>query len=238
MSEETNVPAEDENQPVEETTDEQTTGEPVEETEDSSGEPEEPKEDSKEEPEEEEVERPVHKMPVKKAQKEKARAVEKAKEETEAKFNEELTELRQELNDFKENLGADKINEIVKEREFDKHRTKASDDFDKNVVDLIKKDFPGATQKFVDNVKGQVLDLIFKKGYNSLPVKEIYGAKKSTFDFKNSLSAEPSGGRSSELTDFGELSPDDEHQLALNDPERYKEYLQVMRTKQGSRYLD
>jgi len=130
-----------------------------------------------------------------------------------------------------------KVDAFIREQEIAKHKTAVSNEFDEKVVSLIKQDYPSATNEFIQEVKGKVSELAFTKGYTTYRIEDIYKSKKDEFVFKNGRSAEPSGGRTSDSVDFDRMTDDEEHELAENDPKKYKEYLKFMSSK-NSRYLD
>lgn len=150
-------------------------------------------------------------------------------------------ELAKELLDaFKQSIeipDVSKYEEILKEREMESHKLKASNEFDEKVLPLIKKDFPNATMEHIADVKSKVTELAFSKGYNTYAIEDIYKVRRDDFEFKNGYSAESSGGRSTQLVDFSKMSDEEEHALAEKDPASYEKYLKAM-SKSGSRYLD
>ena len=292
MSEDTNVQAEDAKQPVEETTetkpdadgfvdplpdlDKEVDAENeevekvVEEVVEEAPEPEKVEESKPEE-------RPLYTMPVAKAQEEKKRAVEKAREEAKLEAEAEMQKVRDEyeqklktaspksdteydkrLKEVAEKHGLDasaaadllgvlqenikmpdmsKYDQIVKEKEIEGHRAKVSQAFNEKVAPLITKDFPQATPEHIREVKTRIEELAFTEGYNTYKLEDIYAVKRSEFEFKNSLGAEPSGGRGSEIVEMKKLSDVDEIALADSDPEAYRKYLKWEQT-QESRYID
>lgn len=247
MSEDTSVPAEDTNQPADEAADSPPQDEPTtddapadDSPQDDSPDDSKPEPEGKETPKEDEsepepIDRPTHTMPVTKAQKEKAKAADKAYERGKAETTKAFEERLKALEEANPNAG--KVSELLKEREIQVHTQKESENFDSTVAPIIQKDFPGATPEFIKEVKEKILGLIFKPGYSKLPVSEIYGAKKGSFSFKNGYSAETAGGRSSELGAFQKLSDEAEHELAQNDPERYAKYVEAMAAHE-SKYFD
>lgn len=130
-----------------------------------------------------------------------------------------------------------KYDEIVKEKEMEGHKLQVSTEFDEKVLPLIQKDYPNATPQHIADVKARVSELAFSKGYNTYRLEDIYRVKQDDFAFKNGFSAEASGGRSSELTDFSKMTDEEEHALAESDPASYAKYLKAM-VKKDSRYLD
>lgn len=127
---------------------------------------------------------------------------------------------------FKEDLpDFSRYENMAKEQEKAVHYAKARDEFDAKVLPLIQKDFPGVSNEHVQKVKEKVVELAFSKGYNTYRLEDIYAVKKGDFTFKNQMSAEPSGGRNSQLTTFKKLSDSEEIKLADRDPEGYEQYL-------------
>lgn len=259
MSEDkSNVPVQDENVPVEPTTDvetqEKTDLEPSEEV---------------VEPKKEEKERPVYTMPVSKAQKEKEKAAQKAREEVEQKYQQEIEQMKadyerklsdakpfdheEELNKLVESHGLDKqatkdllnmikkivptpdlskYDSVLQEAEIAKARIKVSDQFDADIVPLIKKDFPDASESHIQQVKGKISELAFAEGYNSLPLDYIYFKHKDDFAYKNKFTAEPSG-RSTDTADLSSLSEEEAMNLP---PQEYRKWSDLQAGKQ-SKYL-
>jgi hypothetical protein len=150
-------------------------------------------------------------------------------------------ELAKELLDaFKQSIeipDVSKYEEILKEREIESYKLKASNEFDEKVIPLIKKDFPNVTMEHIADVKSKVTELAFSKGYNTYAIEDIYKVRRDDFEFKNGYSAESSGGRSTQLVDFSKMSDEEEHALAEKDPASYEKYIKAM-SKSGSRYLD
>lgn len=130
-----------------------------------------------------------------------------------------------------------KYDEIIKEREIEGFKSQASREFDEKVLPLIQKDYPNATPQHIADVKARVSELAFSEGYNTYRIEDIYRVKRDEFTFKNGFSAEASGGRSSELTDFSKMTDAEEHELSERDPATYAKYLKEMERKH-SRYLD
>src|SRR3990167_2000248 len=118
-----------------------------------------------------------------------------------------------------------KYDRIVKEKEIEGYKSKVSNDFDESVLPLLKQDFPEVSDAHIRDVKAKVMELAFTEGYNTYRVEDIYRVKKDQFEFKNRMSAEPSGGRSSEMVSFKKLSDTEEIQLADSDPQAYAKYV-------------
>lgn len=128
-----------------------------------------------------------------------------------------------------------KYDAILKEREQEAVRMGVSKEFEENVVPLIQQEFPGADAAHIAKVKQQIMDLAFTEGYNTYAIADIYRVKKEEFAFQNKMSAEPSGGRSSEMVGFTKLSDEDEIKLADSDPQAYANYVKWLDT-QGTRF--
>lgn len=126
-----------------------------------------------------------------------------------------------------------RYDELLKERELQEARKQVEMEFETNVVPLITKDFPQATPEHIRKVKERVEELAFTEGYNSYRLEDIYQVKKGEFEFKNGYSAEPSGGRSSEMVAFEVLSDEAEIELAEKDPNTYANYLTWLRNQSG-----
>lgn len=206
------------------------------------------------------TERPVWTMPVQKAQEEKHRAVEKARQEAEEAKDVEIASIREEyeerlrvsapkssydteLEQVAEEYGLDpkaagallnvlkkslpdtsRFDVMLKEKEIESHKMQVSKEFDELVAPLILKDNPHATPEFLRESKLRIEELAFSKGYNTYQLADIYKVKRDEFEFKNGFSAESSGGRSSELVDFERMTDTEEHNLAMSNPAKFKEF--------------
>lgn len=130
-----------------------------------------------------------------------------------------------------------KYDQILKEQELNAHRSKVSQEFDEKVAPLLLKDYPQATTDHIREVKQRIEELAFTEGYNTYRLEDIYKVKKDDFQFKNGYSAEPTGGRNSEIVNFETLTDEQEIELADRDFETYKKYLKWQSSK-GSKYID
>lgn len=130
-----------------------------------------------------------------------------------------------------------KYDQLIKQQEMQTHKSKASDEFDSQVLPLIQKDFPNASQEHIQKVKREIVDLAFSQKYHTYDLTDIYKVRKDEYEYKDSPSAEASGGRGSEIVSFDKLSDKEEHELAERDPQKFAEYLKQMR-KTASRYID
>ena len=118
-----------------------------------------------------------------------------------------------------------KLDEILKQKEIEGHQAKVRNEFDEKVAPLLLKDYPQATPEHLRQVKERVVELAFSEGFNAYRLEDIYKVNRDDFEFKNGYSAEPSGGRTSELVDFSKMTDEQEIALAKNDPETFKKYL-------------
>lgn len=130
-----------------------------------------------------------------------------------------------------------KYDKIVQDQELTRHKAVVSHDFDEKVVPLLTKDFPQATPEHIREVKQRIEELAFSEGYNTYRIEDIYRVNKDQFEFKNSMSAESSGGRGADLAEFKVLSDEDEIKLSDRDPETYVRYLKWLEGKE-SKYLN
>jgi len=268
MSEDENVQDQDANDQVDETT-EQTTEVTTETVAEETTAPDtvETKAD-----EHAPVERPAWSMPVAKAQEEKRRAVEKAKEEAKAESDTEIKRIREEyeqktvqrapaeadaIQRYAEEHGLDpeaarglvdivsksiapnlsKYDKLIEQQEISAHKQKVSDEINAKVLPLIQRDYPNATPQHIAEVKARIEELAFSEGFNQYRLEDIYRVKQDEFAFKNGYSAEPSGGRSSEIVDFSKMTDAEEHALSDSNPAQYEKYLKEM-SKKDSRYID
>lgn len=159
-----------------------------------------------------------------------------------SKYNLDPTAAAELLSVMEENIKSSlpdlsKYDKIVQEREQEAHKIEASKEFDAKVLPIIQKDFPNVTPQHIQEVREKVIELAFSEGYNTYRIEDIYKVKSQDFEFKNGFSAEPSGGRTSELTDFSRMTDEEEHALAERDPAAFKRYLKAME-KNGSIYQD
>lgn len=251
-------------------TDDDSTGEDVSEA-------QEPAEEHGDTDKVEPVERPVYTMPVAKAQEEKQRAVEKAREEARLEKEREVARIKEEYerklnenrpkDDYEQELeriaseeglntaavsklmnavkkeiskslpDTSKYDAILKENEIRAIKQQVTEEFDTKVAPLLLKDFPQATPEHIQGVKERIAELAFTKDYNTYRLEDIYKVNKETFQFKNGYSAEPSGGRSSEIVDFSKVTDEDEIAMAKNSPETYRKFLKWQESN-SSKYLD
>lgn len=130
-----------------------------------------------------------------------------------------------------------KYDKIVKDQEIDAIKAGVSREFDENVLHLIKEDYPGVTDAHIQRIKDEVSELAFSEGYNTYKIADIYKVNKGQFEFKNKMSAEGSGGRSSEIVEFRKLSDAEEIKLADSDSSTYKKYLGWL-SGQESKFID
>ena len=267
------VPDQDANDPVDENTDENLDDEGAEAPQSEKG-AEKPKEEPKGEEKPRVIlqKRPVYTMPVAKAQEEKKRAIEKAREEAKAEAQTEIERIREEYEQKLKKTGTtvseleqvakdydldpkavdalftafkkgipipdlSKYDSIVESKEIEQHKMRVSSDFDEKVAPLLLKDFPQATPEYIRGVKQQIEELAFSEGYNTYKLEDIYKVHRDRFEFKNGMSAEPSGGRGTDLAEFRILSDEDEIKLADTDKVAYAKYLKWLEG-QDSKYLN
>ena len=220
-------------------------------------------------------ERPVWTMPVKKAQEEKQRAVEKAKAEAEAAAKAEIERVRAEYEEKLRSTGQEpnldaeldriteahgldkeaakslldvfkksiklpdfsKYEEIAKQAEADKIKSSVRNGIDLNVVPLIKQDFPDLAPDQIAEIAEQVHGLAFSEEYKGYRLQDIYKVNRDDLKPKSGFSVEGSRGRAPQMTDFSNLSDEEEHALAERDPEAFKKYLKFQ-SAQSSRFVD
>lgn len=148
------------------------------------------------------------------------------------------------LDIFKESVqipDMSKFDQFAQAQAKEEAKLAASKQFDEKVLPLLKKDFPNATQEHIDEVKNRIVDpdtgLAFSKGYNTYRLEDIYQVKKGEFEFKNGFTAESSGGKASEIVSFKRLSDKEEIELAANDSEGYRAYINWLDSQDG-RYMN
>ena len=100
-----------------------------------------------------------------------------------------------------------KYDELIKQQEFETQKQQVSKEFDTNVVDLIKAEFPSATPEQIAQAKQQVSDLAFSEEYASYPVSHIFQVNKSNMDFSHGYSAETGSVTPNEMVDFESINP-------------------------------
>jgi len=130
-----------------------------------------------------------------------------------------------------------KYDKILAEREVEAAKAAVSREFDEKVIPLILKQHPQATTEHIRSVKDGIAELAFTEGYNSYRVEDLYRVKSEEFEFKNGFSAESSGGRSSELTDFSKVTDEQEIEMAKRDPETFRKFLK-WQVAHDSKFID
>lgn len=130
-----------------------------------------------------------------------------------------------------------KYDQILKDREIDAARAKVAAEFDEKVVPMILKQHPQATPEHIRATKERIAELAFTEGYNTYRVEDLYRVKSEEFEFKNGFSAESSGGRSSELTDFSKVTDEQEIEMAKRDPETFRKFLK-WQAAHDSKFID
>lgn len=260
MLEENNVHEENEKLP------EQTENTDVEETTEDSQADVSLEDEGKEEIEEKTdvEERKVFTMSVSKAQKEKKRAVEKAREEVRAEYEAKLAELQNksandvevsdELSTFAEEQGVDKeiikkivdlaqkpfseklskVDGIIAEKEKIAEFAKVEKEFDEKVSDLIKKDYPNAPIEHINKIKKEVTELAFTKDFNTYKLEDIYKVNRDSFEYKDNYGIEPSSSTSVDVIDFDNISDEDQHKLAQENPQKFAEFLKYQDAKHST----
>ena len=108
-----------------------------------------------------------------------------------------------------------------------------SKDFDEQVVDLIKSDYPSATESHIANIKKEIGQLAFSKRYNTYSVSDIYLTNKSRFEYKDNHTGEDSGART-DSDSIGNLTEDEANKLP---PDQYARWSDLKAAEQ-SRYVD
>lgn len=259
MDNDSNVPAEDENQPTEEAVEEQPEGD----------EPEAEPENLPEEQEEPAKPREAYSMPVAKAQKEKQRAVERAKAELAEEYEAKIAELKAQSKpeseaktDMIEKVASEhgldpkaakefaeaiirqvekpdmsKYDQLLEDRKIEKAKAEVSTEFDEKVLPLVLKDNPHATPEHLAKVKAKITELAFTEGYNAYRVEDIYKVKSNEFTFQNEMGAESPKGHGQQIAPFKVLSDEDEIKLADNDPSAYERYLKWLEG-QESKFIE
>lgn len=257
-------PEKTENQEVEETTEEEVkeNDENQNQTEDQEVEETTEEKEQKEQP----VKRTVYTMPVAKAQKEKKRALQKQKEELESQHSQEIEKLNaqkiedvedEDLDIFAEEQGLEssvvkkivefaqkpmtkklsKVDDFLAEKEKETEIVKVSQEFDNKVLNLIKQDYPTASPEHLAKVKKELSELAFTDEYHTYKLEDIYKVNKNQFVYKNDIGIEPSDGNNTEILDFQNMSDEQEHKLAQENPKKFAEFIKWQET-QGSRYRD
>lgn len=128
------------------------------------------------------------------------------------------------------------INNLLEQQQTAVWKTKVSEEFDASVAPLILKDYPQATPEHIRNVKERIEELAFSEGFNTYRLEDIYQVKKSEFEFKNGYSAESAAGSQATFIDFGNITDEQEIELADKDPETYKKLIKWQKSH-SSRFL-
>jgi len=248
------VQAEDEKQQEESTSEEETQKEIETQEDDQDGEGKKDEGDKKEEPEEkkarpvytmsvakaqEEKRRAVEKA-VKEAEAKHQKEIERVKQS--ANYN--SAEVDDEIQTFAEAQGLEpkalaglvsliqkrsskdlsKFESIIEQSKVQEEKSKLNAEFDKEIVPLIKQDFPNATPGFIQEVRAQVEGLAFTKRYNTYKAADIYLVNKSKFKpDKSGHTAEGSGSKGNEYVDMENITDEQLHELAEKDPKAYKQ---------------
>lgn len=130
-----------------------------------------------------------------------------------------------------------KYDQVLKDKEIEKHKINVDREIDDKVAPLLLKDYPQATSEHIRSVKEQIAELAFTQEFNTYRVEDIYKVKQGDFAFNNAISAESSGSRATEFVDFTKMTDEDEIELADKDPEAYKKYVKWS-VANDSKFLD
>lgn len=159
-----------------------------------------------------------------------------------SKYNLDPGAAKELLGALEKKLNADKpdfskYDQILKDREIDAARAKVAAEFDEKVVPIILKQHPQATPEHIRATRERIAELAFTEGYTSYRVEDLYTVKADEFEFKNGFSAESSGGRSSELTDFSKVTDEQEIEMAKRDPDTFRKFLK-WQVAHDSKFID
>jgi len=144
------------------------------------------------------------------------------------------------LDVFKESIqlpDMSRYDSLVKEVEEKKIKSEVQSWISEKVVPLIKTDNPNATPDQIADIAKVVEELAFSEEYKGYRLEDIYRVKRDELTPKSGFSVEGSRGRAPAMVDFSNMSDEDENNLAENDPETFKKYLDYRKSK-GSRYLN
>jgi hypothetical protein len=139
---------------------------------------------------------------------------------------------------FKESIqlpDLSRYDKLVEKQEIENHKAEVSREFDEQVIPLIKKDFPSASESHIKKVKQQIEQLAFSKRFNTYAISDIYMVNRAKFEYKHGHSGEDSGGRSG--NDGSSLADMSEEEASKLSPLKYTEWMDLQASKQ-SRYVD
>jgi hypothetical protein len=123
-----------------------------------------------------------------------------------------------------------KYDALVKQQEIDAYKSEVSREFDAQVVPLIKKDFPSVSESHLNKIKQEIEQLAFTKQFNTYRIADIYKVNKDRFEFKNSYTAEDTGGRTDNSADISNLTEEEAMKLPA---EQYVVWMDAQAKKQS-----
>ena len=115
--------------------------------------------------------------------------------------------------------------QIEKDRQFEEERKEFNSEFDKDISDLVKEEYPHATSKQIEEVRESLEELAFSERYAQVPLAEIYRGRSEFRDlFPEPKKSGETGGSRKETPkvddedvteeDFKNMSPDDRIKFA------------------------
>lgn len=130
-----------------------------------------------------------------------------------------------------------KYDALIKNAELENIKLNVRKDIENRVVPLIKQDNPNVSASDLAEITAKVQELAFTEGFNTYRLEDIYRLKREEIVPKSGFTVETPKGRTPSMTSFKNLSDDEEHRLAENDPETFKQYLKYQ-SANTSKYLD
>lgn len=125
-----------------------------------------------------------------------------------------------------------KIDELEKEGQLAKEEKEFSNDFDKSIIPVIKKDYPHASDEDITAIKAKFHNFYFDSRYITLSSLEIYKLQKE--EFEKEISPEPRGsveagtrgavGRETRTIDLDNVSEDDYKKMTPEEQKKVMDY--------------
>lgn len=130
-----------------------------------------------------------------------------------------------------------KYDALIKNAELENIKQNVRKDIESRVVPLIKQDNPNVSASDLAEITAKVQELAFTEGFHTYRLEDIYRLKREEIVPKSGFTVETPKGRTPSMTTFKNLSDDEEHKLAENDPEAFKAYLKYQMAN-TSKYLE
>ena len=130
--------------------------------------------------------------------------------------------------DVKQKL--DKIGEIEQERQDNFEEAEYSKEFERDVLPLVKAEYPDISTDALSTIRQKLHDLAFTEDYSKVALKMLYRGEdsfRSLYRPKKETTEPGRGGsdRNAEVKDWENLSEDDVAQLSEKDFEEYSDFM-------------